>query len=140
MDNNNQPQDQNKLMIPPEVKTFLEGILTDANMVTTDDAMRDEMIGELFVRLDSYMTTVIIDNMPAENIDEFIKLNEEKKPREEIEAYLKEKMPNAQEVLTKAFMDFRDMYLSNVTVARNAPASDATTTSNDANKVEGGNE
>ncbi len=127
-------------MIPPEVKTFLEGILTDANMVTTDDAMRDEMIGELFVRLDSYMTTVIIDNMPAENIDEFIKLNEEKKPREEIEAYLKEKMPNAQEVLTKAFMDFRDMYLSNVTVARNAPASDATTTSNDANKVEGGNE
>lgn len=140
MDNNNQPQDQNKLVIPPEVRTYLEGILKDANMTEMDETMREEMINELFARLDSYMTTVIIDNMPAENIDEFIKLNEEKKPREEIEAYLKEKMPNAQEVLTKAFMDFRDMYLSNVTVARNAPASDATTTSNDANKVEGGNE
>ncbi|HVT01223.1 MAG TPA: hypothetical protein VHE53_03245 [Patescibacteria group bacterium] len=135
MDNNNQPQDQNKLVIPPEVRTYLEGILKDANMTEMDETMREEMINELFARLDSYMTTVIIDNMPAENIDEFIRLNEEKKPREEIENYLKEKMPNAQDVLTKAFMDFRDMYLSNVTVARNIPASDATT-----GEMKGGNE
>ena len=110
-----------RLEIPPEVRSFLEGLLSDANMTTLDDAMREEMINELFARLDSYMTSVIVDKMPPEHLEDFIKMNEEKKSRQEIEAYLKEKMPNAQDVLTRAFMDFRDMYLKNVTVARNAP-------------------
>ena len=118
---NTQNQNNTKLEIPPEVRSFLEGLLNDANMTTLDENMREEMINELFARLDSYMTSVIVDKMPPENIEEFIKMNEEKKSRAEIEAFLKEKMPNAQEVLTRAFMDFREMYLSNVSVARNAP-------------------
>jgi len=117
---------QNKtqqLQIPAEVRSFLEGILQDANMQSLDDAMRQEMISELFARLDSYMTSVIIDNLPPEHLEEFTKMNEEKKSREEIEAFLKEKVPNVQEILTKAFMDFREMYLTNVAVSRNAPES-----------------
>lgn len=121
----NTQNQKTKLEIPPEVRSFLEGILQDANMATLDDAMREEMINELFARLDSYMTSVIVDKMPPEHLDEFIKMNEEKKPRQEIETYLKEKMPNAQDVLTRAFMDFREMYLKNVTVARNAPPASA---------------
>ncbi len=116
-----------KLEIPQDVRAYLEGILNDANMKSLDDAMREEMINELFARLDSYMTSVIVDNMPPENLDEFIKMNEEKKSREEIETYLKDKVPNAQEILTKAFMDFRDMYLRSVTVARNAPSEEQKT-------------
>ena len=120
MDSN---QTQNtKLTIPPEVRSFLEGILKDANMTTLDESMREEMINELFARLDAYMASVIVDNLPAENLEEFTKMNEDKKSQAEIEEYLKPKVPNAQEILTKAFMDFRDMYLRNVTVARNAPA------------------
>jgi hypothetical protein len=117
---------QNKtqqLQIPAEVRSFLEGILQDANMQSLDDAMREEMISELFARLDSYMTSVIIDNLPPEHLEAFTKMNEEKKSREEIEAFLKEKVPNVQEILTKAFMDFREMYLTNVAVSRNAPDS-----------------
>lgn len=122
---NTQSQNNTKLEIPPEVRSFLEGLLADANMTTLDDSMREEMVNELFARLDSYMTSVIVEKMPPEYLDEFIKINEEKKPREEIEAFLKAKMPNAQDVLTRAFMDFREMYLSNVTIARNAPAAEA---------------
>lgn len=110
-----------QLQIPAEVRSFLEGILQDANMQSLDDAMREEMISELFARLDSYMTSVIIDNLPPEQLEEFTKMSEEKKSREEIEAFLKEKVPNVQEILTKAFMDFREMYLTNVAVSRNAP-------------------
>lgn len=107
--------------IPQEVKNFLEGLLTDSGMQFTDDVMKEEMIKELYARLDNYLTSVIVDNMPPEHLDEFIKMNEEKKSREEIEGFLKEKMPNSAEVFAKAFGDFRDQYLGNVTAARNAP-------------------
>jgi len=116
-----QNQNTEKLVIPPEIKSYLEGILSDAKMTFADASMREEMTNELFTRLDSYLTSVIVDKMPPENMDEFMKMNEDKKPKEEIENYMREKIPNTQEVMTKAFMDFRDMYLRNVTVAKNAP-------------------
>ena len=109
------------LEIPSEVKTFLEGILTDSGMLMTDDAMKEEMIKELYARLDHFITTAIIDNLPPEHLETFIKLNEEKKPKAEIEQFLKDKMPNAQDVMARAFAQFRDLYLKNVAVARNAP-------------------
>lgn len=115
MDNTNDAQ------INPDVRSFLENLLKDAGM-TLDDQMREEMIKELYARLDNYITTAIIDNLPAENLEEFIKMNEEKKSKEELEQFLKNKMPNAQEVFAKAFADFRALYLGNVAVARNAPA------------------
>ena len=113
--------DQNQLQIPAEIRAYLAGLLNDANMTTLDDTMREEMIKELYARLDNFITTAIIDNLPPEHMDAFIKLNEEKKPQPEIEAFLKEKMPNYQEVFAKAFAEFRDLYLGNVAVSRAAP-------------------
>lgn len=109
--------------IPQEVKNFLEGLLKDAGMTTLDDNMRKQMIKELYARLDNYIASVIIDKLPPEYLDEFIRMNEEKKSQAEIEQFLKDKMPNAQEVFRNAFADFRDLYLGNVSVAQNAPAS-----------------
>lgn len=114
---------QQSVQIPQEIRTFLEGLLRDAGMTTLDDQMRDEMIKELFARLDNHITATIVDNLPDEHIEEFISMNEQKKPSEEINKFIQDKMPNAQEVFSKAFMDFRDLYLGHVTVARNAPSS-----------------
>ena len=125
----NQQNQQQKLEIPQEVRNFLDGLLTDANMTTLDDNMREEMIKELYARLDNFITTAIIDNLPPEYLDEFIKLNEEKKPQAEIEQFLKDKMPNPQEVFANAFSEFRSLYLGNITAARNAPTSNTTGTS-----------
>ena len=106
--------------IPQEIRAYLEGLLNDSGM-TLDDEMREEMIKELFARLDKHITATIVDNMPEEYIEEFITMTEQKKPREEIEKYIVEKIPNAKEVLSQAFIEFRDLYLGNVAVARNAP-------------------
>lgn len=108
--------------IPSEIRTFLESILQDAGMLTTDASMKEEMIKELYARLDNFITTTIINNLPSEHLDAFIKLNEEKKPKNEIEQFLKDKMPKSQEVMTRAFAEFRDLYLKNVMVSRNAPS------------------
>lgn len=108
------------LEIPEEIRNFLEGILLDANM-NLDNETREEMVKELYARLDSYLTTVIVDNMPAQSLEAFMKMNEEKKSKEEIDNFIKENMPNAQEVFANAFADFRQLYLNNVAVSRNIP-------------------
>lgn len=110
------------LQIPPEVRNFLEGILTDAGMTTLDDQMREEMIKELYARLDNYITSAIVSKLPPEHTEAFIRLNEEKKSQEEIQQFLQDKLPNAHETFALAFSEFRDLYLGNVTVARNAPS------------------
>ncbi|MEK7070251.1 MAG: DUF5663 domain-containing protein [Patescibacteria group bacterium] len=109
------------MKIPQDVRDFLESLLTDANMLFNEDSAKEEMIKELFARLDSYLATTIAENMPDEHLDAFIKMNEDGKTREEIEAFIKDKMPNASEIFAKAFADFRDMYLRNIMVSRNAP-------------------
>lgn len=115
------------LEIPAEIRTFLEGLLQDTGMKTLDEEMKEEMIKELFARLDNYMTSVIIDNLPAEHLEPFTKMAEEKKSRQEMEDFLKANMPNATEVLARALIEFRELYLGNVTVARNAPTPPAET-------------
>ncbi len=111
----------NQLQIPQEVRAFLEGLLQDSGTGNLDSEMKEEMIKELYARLDSFLTSTIIKNMPAEHLEAFIKMNEEGKSKEEIENFLKTNMPNSQEVMTRAFMEFRDLYLGNVVVAKNAP-------------------
>ncbi len=119
--------------IPQDVRDYLEGILKDANMLSLDDDMKEEMVKELYARLDNYITSVLVDTMPPDQLEPFIKMNEDKKPKAEIETFVKQHLPNAQEVFTKAFVGFRDMYLGNVAVKRNAPPEEKADTSSQAN-------
>lgn len=107
--------------MPPEIRSFLEGMLQDANITTADEETKEEMIKELFSRFDNYMTSSIVENLKEEDLDEFIKMGDEKKPKEEIEKFITDKIPNASEVFSQAMMTFRDMYLGNVVVHRNQP-------------------
>ncbi len=119
--NQNTTTQSNELQMSDEVRIYLEGLLEDAGLKPTDEMLKNELLKEIYVRLDHYLATVILDNMPPEFLDEFIKMNEEKKPKEEIEQFFKDKVPNYKEVLTKAFADFREMYLGNITAVRQAP-------------------
>jgi len=113
---NNQP-----FQIPEDVRAFLEGILQDAGMVALDEGMRDEMIKELFLRLDDFMLTTIVDNLPSDKLEAFTKMSEEGKTREELEKYLQDNIPDIQTKFGDAMLEFRNLYLGNVAVARNAP-------------------
>jgi hypothetical protein len=104
--------DKKPLTVPPEIVAFLEGIIDDSGMgkdLAPD--VRDEMIKELFARLDSYITSTIIEHLPKEKVEEFAKMAQEGKSREEVEQYLKNTIPNSQEVFNKAFENFRNLYL-----------------------------
>lgn len=113
--------DQQPVQIPQEVRAFLESLLQDAGMTTLDKDMREDMIKNLFIRLDNFMLTTIVEGLPAEKLEEFTKMSEGKADRTELEKYLKEHIPNATEVFARAMLEFRDIYLGSVEGARNAP-------------------
>jgi hypothetical protein len=87
-------------------------------MHTLDEHMKKGMIQELFYQLDNYLASIITDQLKPEDLDVFVRMNQEKKSKEEIEAFVKEKIPNVQEVFTNAFADFKRIYLENVATAK----------------------
>lgn len=109
---------QKIMNIPNDIKQYLDGILQEAGMLTLDDKTREAMIEELFTQLDNYLASLIVKNLQPADLETFIKLNEEKKSKEEIEAFVKEKLPNAQQIFSNALVDFRNLYLDNVAIAR----------------------
>lgn len=98
--------------IPAEIRAFLQGIMEEAHVIVVDDQEKEQVIQYLFDRLDKYIAAKIIENMSAEDTEAFIKMNEEKKPQEEIDVFLQEHMKDPQEVFSRAFVDFRDFYLT----------------------------
>ena len=119
MDNNAASQTQSHVIqIPPEIRAFLQSVLNDANMHPVDDVMQEAMIQEMFERLDKMVALKMVEELSDENLEEFTKLNEEKKTKEEVDQFFKEKVPNARDIFAKAFVEFRDIYLNNVEVVR----------------------
>lgn len=115
MDNSTVPQVQ----IPSEIRSFLGGLLEEAGMTSLEGELKEEMINQLYERLNNFITSTIVDRLPPENIDEFIRMNEENRPQNEIEQYLKDKLPGSQDIFGQAFVQFRDIYLGKVTPGGN---------------------
>jgi hypothetical protein len=108
--------------IPQEIRDFLDELLKDGNMTSLDQAMHDEMIVELYTRLDDYMIGTITEQLPKDQLEEFTKMAEDGKNRDELQEYLKSNIPDATNVFAKAMIDFRNLYLGSVDDARDAQA------------------
>lgn len=98
--------------IPQEIRMYLESLIAEANVMTIDEKAKEELVQYLFDKLDKFLAAKIVENMSAEDTETFIKLNEEKKSKEELDAFIKAHMKDPQEVFTRAFIDFRDFYLT----------------------------
>jgi len=106
--------------IPSELKDFLEELLRDANVTQLDQKTHDDMIVELYTRLDDYILGTIMEKLPEDKMEEFTKMAEDNKNREELQSYLQTQIPEANEIFAKAMIDFRDLYLGKVDEARMA--------------------
>lgn len=109
--------DENQItisQIPPEIKEFLEEILVSANMTMLDEQVKNDMILELYAQLDDYMMSTIVEKLDANQLEEFTKMAEDGKTREELQEYLRAHIPNATEIFANAMIEFRDIYLGKV--------------------------
>lgn len=106
--------------IPPEIRAFLERLLTDAGISTVDTAGRERLVQGLFQKLDGYIIDTVVDHLPDEKIDEFTAFIQHHPSRDELTAYLQRVLPNAQDVFVVAFAGFREAYLAAVEAARHS--------------------
>jgi hypothetical protein len=107
--------------IPQEIRNYLENLIDDANITTLDGKMREDLITELYGKLNDFIVATIVNNLPPEKMEDFIKMNEEQRTQPEIEQFLQENISNSQELMANAFVEFRNVYLGNVAVSHNAP-------------------
>lgn len=101
-----------KVVIPQEIRNYLESLIQEANVAVYDDKTKEDLIYYLFDKLDKFLAVKIVENMSADDTKEFVRLNQEKKSKEEIDTFIDQHMHNPQEVFTRAFVDFRDFYLT----------------------------
>lgn len=133
MDNQNTTQQVIKdESIPMELRGFLETIINDTGLTFTDAQAREEMVKQLYARLDNFISASIIKNLPSEHLEQFMKMTEEGKTQDEIQQYLAEKMPEASNVFAKTFVEFRELILGKVDESRNGQ--EQVTTNNQSNQ------
>ena len=101
-----------------KVREFLESILEEAHMSSFDTEIHEGMLQELYSLLDNYLAAAVVDHLNPEDLEVFIKMNEDNKSADELELFLKEKMPDHQEIFSNAFLEFKTLYLEDVTAKR----------------------
>lgn len=105
--------DNQTITITPEIREFLETLLTDANILNLDETQKEGMIQELFVQLDSFIAATVVKSLPPEKMEEFMKMSDEKRPQDEMQNFLQTNVPDVQNVFINAFTEFRNIYLKN---------------------------
>lgn len=119
--------------ITPEIRGFLVNLLIDAGVIKTGDEVPEDKLRELFDRLDYLISAKLVDTLSDKQLDQFIRMNEQKKSPAELQTFLIRHIPNAREVFTETFLEFRQMYLDQVEKeSLDSPANDANTGSQEA--------
>lgn len=112
-----QDEDDIEIQIPDEARKFLDALLDETGLSLTDD-VREDMVRELYIKLDGLLTARIIDTLPDDKVDAFLDMQEKNSSPDEIQQFVQENLPNASDLFAAVLTEFRDMYLANVDIAR----------------------
>ena len=103
------PQFQNQ--ISPEMKFFLQNLLETKGIFFSDQATQEKMMQELYFRLDKFITIMIVQELDKEGNNRFAQMLQQNIPQEEIQAFLRSKIPDFDEKVKGTLVDFRNVYL-----------------------------
>lgn len=112
-----QNEEDVEIQIPDEASKFLNALLDETGLSLTDD-VREDMVKELYIKLDGLLTARIIDTLPDDKVDAFLDMQEKNSSPDEIQQFVQTNLPNASDLFTAVLTEFRDMYLTNVDIAR----------------------
>jgi hypothetical protein len=103
--------------IPSEVRRYLEELLTTAG-VTSIPRAHEQMLQELFERLNSFTVTAYINSLSSKDREIFYRMIATFHPQDKLEQFLHDHVPNLQAVHIKALEEFRKKYLREISAAR----------------------
>jgi hypothetical protein len=97
--------------LSPEMRLFLEGLLESNGISFTDEETRERMLSELFVRVDKFLTIMIVNELSEEDGGQFADMLERQEEQEKIQAFLHAKIPDFEAKVQGTLADFRAIYL-----------------------------
>jgi hypothetical protein len=114
-----QNKKEDQIKIPQEIRFFLEDLLKQSQVTYLDEDMHEAMIEELYIRLDKFLFTKMLEFLPVEKVEEFSTLSADPSKKEILQQFITENIKNAPELLTLAFAEFKNEYESYLATAKN---------------------
>jgi hypothetical protein len=93
------------------IRTYLKQMLADAGQVDLGADLENQMIEDLNSRLEDRLILVAMENLPQDKQEELTAMAEDKESSKSLEEYVKNNIPNWEEVFARALQDFRETYL-----------------------------
>lgn len=119
-------QQDYQIAIPEDIKLFLMDMIQESGMLLLDDLVKESMMQELYVRLDSFLVSKLVENLPQEKLEEFAILEEKNAEPQVIQDFLQTNLANPQEIFLEGFSEFKNMYLESYKKAQDRVSSQST--------------
>ena len=92
--------------------TFIEDLLQQKQLpASLDPAVKQRLVNDLKTRANDLINKRILDAMDDKTLDEFTKLMENKADQTTIEEFVAKNVPNKDQVVTAALLEFRQLYV-----------------------------
>ncbi len=98
--------------ISSEIQTYLETLIKTAQIPVYDEETKKQVVRELFIRFDKFLSLKIMERLTQDNMKTFLQMLEDKKTPEEMNNFLLSCLPQVDDIIANAFIDFRDFYLT----------------------------
>lgn len=98
--------------IPEPIKTYIQGILFDAKMITDDKDFNQVLLEEVYNRFIEYANIQIMDKLSDEDLKDLKSMISGGASQQEIDLYVKAALPDYQTIYNQILLDFSDIYLA----------------------------
>ncbi len=106
--------DENGVLIPDDVRLYLERLLIEAGIQPTNAELRTSMITELFGRVQHQIFLDLLAKLSDERLAEFEQLATSGAPESQISLFLQGAVLNSSDVVAQSLLDFKDTFLSSL--------------------------
>lgn len=103
-------------LIPNELKVFFQGILDEADIFIADEEDLNDLLISMYGHFNNFILSAILEHLPAEKVETFVDLSEQEGSTTQVQDYIEKNLPNSKEVITKAYEDFRNLYLDTIAI------------------------
>ena len=93
------------------IKKYLEQLLVDAGQTDLPEAVKEQMLEDLNVRLEQRLVLTAVNELSVEQQKESELLAQKKPTQGEVESFLRANIKDYDQVFQKVFADFRKLYL-----------------------------
>lgn len=93
------------------VEDFVEKILQDKDVSSTDSEVRKQLKQDLVKRANDLINRRVIEQLNPQDTVEFENLLDKNPEEDQVQEFLKKKVKNVSQIVTSALLELRSMYM-----------------------------